>query len=63
MNHQSKSETNFLKSDLMDCILADYPIEKREMLVDEILTEYLFLINDIRKDELEDIIVNQFESI
>ena len=52
-----------LKTELTDCILADYPIEKREMLVDEILTEYLFLINDIRKEELEDIIVNQFESI
>ena len=52
-----------LKTELTDCILAAYPIEKREMLVDEILTEYLFLINDIRKDELEDIIVNQFDSI
>ena len=52
-----------LKTELTDCILADYPIEKRELLLDEILTEYLFLINDIRKDELEDIIVNQFESI
>ena len=52
-----------LKTELADCILADYPIEKREMLVDEILTEYLFLINDIRKDELEDLIVNQFDSI
>ena len=52
-----------LKTELADCILADYPIEKREMLVDEILTEYLFLINDIMKDELEDIIVNQFDSI
>ena len=52
-----------LKTELADCILADYPIEKREMLVDEILTEYLFLINGIRKDELEDIIVNQFDSI
>ena len=50
-----------LKTELTDCILADYPIEKREMLVDEILTEYLFLINDIRKDELEDIIVNLFQ--
>ena len=52
-----------LKTEIADCILADYPIEKREMLVDEILTEYLFLINDIRKDELEDLIVNQFDSI
>jgi len=56
-------EVSNLKTELADCILADYPIEKREMLVDEILTEYLFLINDIRKDELEDIIVNQFDSI
>ena len=62
MNHQSKSETNFLKSDLMDCILSDF-MGNEEILLDEILTEYLFLINDIRKDELEDIIVNQFESI
>ena len=56
-------QVSSLKTELADCILADYPKEKREMLVDEILTEYLFLINDIRKDELEDIIVNQFESI
>ena len=56
-------QVSSLKTELADCILADYPIEKREMLVDEILTEYLFLINDIRKDELEDIIVNQFDSI
>ena len=52
-----------LKEDIKDVLLSDYPIEKRELLLDEILTEYLFLINDIRKDELEDIIVNQFESI
>ena len=52
-----------LKTELTDCILADYPIEKKELFLNEILDEYLFLINDIRKDELEDIIVNQFESI
>ena len=56
-------EISNLKTELTDCILSDYPMNKREMLVDEILTEYLFLINDIRKDELEDIIVNQFDSI
>ena len=56
-------EISNLKTELTNCILSDYPMYKREMLVDEILTEYLFLINDIRKDELEDIIVNQFESI
>ena len=52
-----------LKTELTDCLLADYPVYKKELLLDEILTEYLFLINDIRKDELEDILVNQFDSI
>ena len=46
----------------MDCILSDYS-GKEEILLDQILTEYLFLVNDIRKDELEDMIVNQFDSI
>ena len=50
-----------LKEDIKDILLSEY--KNKEMLVDEILDEYLFLINDIRKDELEDIIVNQFESI
>ncbi len=50
-----------LKEDIKDILLSDY--KNKEMLLDEILDEYLFLINDIRKDELEDIIVNQFESI
>ena len=50
-----------LKEDIKDILLSDY--KNKEMLLDEISDEYLFLINDIRKDELEDIIVNQFESI
>ena len=50
-----------LKEDIKDILLSDY--KNKEMLLDEILDEYLFLINEIRKDELEDIIVNQFESI
>ena len=50
-----------LKEDIKDILLSDY--KNKEMLLDEILDEYLFLINDIIKDELEDIIVNQFESI
>ena len=50
-----------LKEDIKDILLSDY--KNKETLLDEILDEYLFLINDIRKDELEDIIVNQFESI
>ena len=53
----------YLKEDIKDILLSDYPTEKKEMFLNEILDEYLFLINDIRKDELEDIIVNQFESI
>ena len=50
-----------LKEDIKDILLSDY--KNKEMLLDEILDEYLFLINDIRKNELEDLIVNQFESI
>ena len=50
-----------LKEDIKDILLSDY--KNKEMLLNEILDEYLFLINDIRKDELEDIIVNQFKSI
>ena len=50
-----------LKEDIKDILLSDY--KNKEMLLDEILDEYLFLINDIRKDELEDLIVNQFDSI
>ena len=50
-----------LKEDIKDILLSDY--KNKEMLLDEILDEYLFLINDIRKDELEDILVNQFDSI
>ena len=37
-----------LKEDIKDILLSDY--KNKEMLVDEILDEYLFLINDIRKD-------------
>ena len=53
----------YLKEDIKDILLSDYPMRVRELLLNEILDEYLFLINDIRKNELEDIIVNQFESI
>ncbi len=52
-----------LKADLLDCLLSFASIQSKENLLNEILDEYLFLINDIRKDELEDIIVNQFEAI
>ena len=48
-----------LKEDIKDILLSDY--KNKEMLLDEILDEYLFLINDIRKDEQEDIIVKMLE--
>ena len=35
-----------LKEDIKDILLSDY--KNKEMLLDEILDEYLFLINDIR---------------
>jgi len=52
-----------LKSDILDCLLSDYPTRSRENLLNEILVDYLALIDDDRLSELEDIIVNQFEAI
>ena len=49
-----------LKADLLDCLLSFASTRSKENLLNEILDEYLFLINDIRKDELEDIIVNHY---
>ena len=43
----------------MDCLTSDYPILKRENLLNEILWDYFALIDDDRLSELEDIIVNQ----
>jgi len=52
-----------LKSDIIDCLLSDYPTRSRENLLNEILIDYLSLIDDDRLSELEDIVVNQFEAI
>ena len=52
-----------LKSDILDCLLSDYPELLRENLLNEILVDYLALIDDDRLSELEDIVVNQFEAI
>ena len=52
-----------IKADIMDCLLSDYPELKRENLLNEILWDYLALIDDDRLSELEDIVVNQFDSI
>ena len=61
LDKMKQFKSYYLKEDIKDILLSDY--KNKEMLLDEILDEYLFLINDIRKDELEDIIVNQFDSI
>ena len=63
LDKMKQFKSYLLKEDIKDILLSDYPTRKKEMFLNEILDEYLFLINDIRKDELEDIIVNQFESI
>ena len=52
-----------IKGEIMDCLTSDYPILKRENLLNEILWDYLALIDDDRLSELEDIIVNQFEEL
>jgi len=52
-----------ITGEIMDCLTSDYPILKRENLLNEILWDYLALIDDDRLSELEDIIVNQFEEL
>ena len=51
----------YLKEDIKDILLSDY--KNKEMLLNEILDEYLFLINDIRKDELRETIREEFGCI
>tara|TARA_B100000427_G_scaffold95411_1_gene78611 strand:- start:633 stop:827 length:195 start_codon:yes stop_codon:yes gene_type:complete len=48
-----------ITGEIMDCLTSDYPILKRENLLNEILWDYFALIDDDRLSELEDIIVNQ----
>ena len=52
-----------LKADLLDCLLSCASTRSKENLLNEILVDYLPLIDDDRLSELEDIIVNQFEAI
>tara|TARA_B100001094_G_scaffold332754_1_gene406287 strand:- start:2806 stop:3006 length:201 start_codon:yes stop_codon:yes gene_type:complete len=52
-----------LKEDILDCVLSDFPEDKREKLLNEILLDYLGLIDEKRISQLENIIVNQFEEI
>ena len=57
------SRVTNLKADILDWLLSDYSEVKRENLLNEILVDYLALIDDDRLSELEDIVVNQFEAI
>jgi len=50
-----------LKADIIDCLLSFASTQSKENLLNEILVDYLSLIDDDRLSELEDIIVNQFE--
>ena len=49
-----------LKSEIIDSLLSFASTESKENLLNEILVDYLSLIDDDRISELEDIIVNQF---
>ena len=48
LDKMKQFKSYLLKEDIKDILLSDY--KNKEMLLDEILDEYLFLINDIRKD-------------
>ena len=67
-NHNSLQDGNHvkvsnLKSEIIDSLLSFAPTQSKENLLNEILVDYLSLIDDERVAELEDIIVNQFEAI
>ena len=49
-----------LKSEIIDSLLSSASTQSKENLLNEILIDYLSLIDDDRLSELEDIIVNQF---
>ena len=54
------SRVSNLKSEIIDSLLSFASIQSKENLLNEILVDYLSLIDDDRLSELEDIIVNQF---
>ena len=61
LDKMKQFKSYLLKEDIKDILLSDY--KNKEMLLDEILTEYLFLVNDIRKDELRETIREEFGCI
>ena len=54
------SRVSNLKSEIIDSLLSFASTQSKENLLNEILVDYLSLIDDDRVSELEDIIVNQF---
>ena len=56
------SRVSNLKSEIIDSLLSFASTQSKENLLNEILVDYLSLIDDERVAELEDIIVNQFEA-
>ena len=54
------SRVSNLKSEIIDSLLSFASTQSKENLLNEILVDYLSLIDDDRLSELEDIIVNQF---
>ena len=54
------SKVSNLKSEIIDSLLSFASTQSKENLLNEILVDYLSLIDDDRLSELEDIIVNQF---
>ena len=54
------SRVTNLKADIIDSLLSFASTQSKENLLNEILVDYLSLIDDDRLSELEDIIVNQF---
>ena len=54
------SRVSNLKSEIIDSLLSFASTQSKENLLNEILVDYLALVDDDRLSELEDIIVNQF---
>ena len=54
------SRVSNLKSEIIDSLLSFASTQSKENLLNEILVDYLSLIDDERLSELEDTIVNQF---
>ena len=52
-----------IKADIIDGLLSFASTQSKENLLNEILVDYLALIDDNRVSELEDIVVNQFEAL